>query len=246
MEMPEFQMENLETRLHGAVERFWSIRGRQGEEQGLRTGRRDAGARSQVTGGKQVDGLIELTRDLLLENGVPGDAIHTNRKLELPGFFRPEKKWDLIAVQRDRLFAAMEFKSHVGPSFGNNYNNRCEESIGSAADLRTAYREGAFQDSAPPWIGYLMLLEDIEGSRRPITVKEPNFRAFDAFRNASYQQRYSATLMRLLREGLYDATCFLLTGRHGGSVDIIEPNEELRYKRFVSSLLGHIAGAMSV
>jgi len=51
--------------------------------------------------------------------------------------------------------AAIEFKSQVG-SFGNNYNNRTEEAIGSASDIWGAYREGAFKPSARPWLGYLM------------------------------------------------------------------------------------------
>jgi len=62
--------------------------------------------------------------------------------LELPGYYRSEKKWDLIALSGGELVAAMEFKSQVGPSFGNNFNNRCEEAIGSATDFWVAFREG--------------------------------------------------------------------------------------------------------
>ena len=50
------------------------------------------------------------------------------------------------------LLAAFEFKSQVGPSFGNNFNNRTEEALGSATDLWTAFREGAFQTSQRPWL----------------------------------------------------------------------------------------------
>ena len=39
-----------------------------------------------------------------------------------------------------RLLAVIELKSQVGPSFGNNFNNRTEEAIGSAVDFWTAYR----------------------------------------------------------------------------------------------------------
>ncbi len=39
------------------------------------------------------------------------------------------KKWDLLVVE-GCLIAAIEFKSQVG-SFGNNYNNRTEEALGS-------------------------------------------------------------------------------------------------------------------
>ncbi len=37
-------------------------------------------------------------------------------------------------VSEGKLLAGIEFKSQVG-SFGNNYNNRTEEAIGSAADI---------------------------------------------------------------------------------------------------------------
>jgi hypothetical protein len=61
--------------------------------------------------------------------------------LTLPGFFRPTKLWDMLVIHEGKLIAAIELKSQVGPSFGNNFNNRTEEAIGNAHDLWTAYRE---------------------------------------------------------------------------------------------------------
>lgn len=72
--------------------------------------------------------------------------------LELPGYFRPNKKWDLLVVDKNELVIAIEFKSQVGPSFGNNFNNRTEEAMGTALDIWTAYREGVFgAQQAPGW-----------------------------------------------------------------------------------------------
>lgn len=51
--------------------------------------------------------------------------------LTLPGYFRPTKLWDLLVIYKGELIAAIELKSQVGPSFGNNFNNRTEESIGT-------------------------------------------------------------------------------------------------------------------
>jgi hypothetical protein len=45
----------------------------------------------------------------------------------LPGYFRPTKLWDVLVIHDKRLLAAIELKSQVGPSFGNNFNNRTEE-----------------------------------------------------------------------------------------------------------------------
>ena len=37
-----------------------------------------------------------------------------------------EKQWDLVLVIDGQLVGAVELKSHIGPSFGNNFNNRTE------------------------------------------------------------------------------------------------------------------------
>jgi hypothetical protein len=44
-------------------------------------------------------------------------------------------------------------------------------------------------DPRPPFLGWLMLLEDCPASRTPVAVREPHFRVFDEFRNASYAMR---------------------------------------------------------
>ncbi len=113
-----------------------------------------------------MNGFISVIRDLLEESGIGKPVIFTERSVELPGWFRPEKKWDLLVVVEGCLIAAIEFKSQVG-SFGNNYNNRTEEALGSATDIQAAYREGAFKPSARPWLGYLMLLEEAPDSITP-------------------------------------------------------------------------------
>ena len=143
----------LDLKLRSAVSQFWSSRETQAQKQGIKTGIRDAGARTAVTGGSQMDGFVALVRDLLEESGVDRPVVYCERHIELPGWFRPEKKWDLLVVVEGCLIAAIEFKSQVG-SFGNNFNNRTEEALGSAADLWAAYREGAFKPSTRPWLGF--------------------------------------------------------------------------------------------
>jgi hypothetical protein len=128
--------------------------------------------------------------------------VYCSKAIELPGFFRPEKKWDLIVVHQDVLVAAVEFKSHIGPSFGNNFNNRSEEAIGSAQDIWTAFREGAFRTSDRPWLGFVMLLEDCEGSTRPVQVKQPHFDVFPEFQEASYSDRYKLLMTKLVLQEL--------------------------------------------
>ena len=229
---------DLEKQLRKAVHQFWALRGQQAEKQGEAEGDRDRGDRRAVTGGKHLDGFRELVADLLVVSGLQRATVYWRQKTELPGWYRAEKNWDLLVVADGKLVAIVEFKSQVG-SFGNNFNNRTEESLGNATDLWAAYEEGAFRPSERPRLGYLMLLEDSPGSQKPVRVKEPHFDVFPEFRDASYARRYDLLLTKLVRSRLYDAACFLLSSRTGGKKgQYREPNPELSFRTFVTSLLG--------
>lgn len=116
-------MRNPRKRVSEAVRHFWETRSLQATQQGAATGRKDAGERGSVTGGAQLDGFTGLLKDVLLEAGLEESAVHWKRRKDLPGYYRPEKCWDLLAVVNGRLLAVVECKSQVGPSFGNNYNS---------------------------------------------------------------------------------------------------------------------------
>ncbi len=236
-------MEDLDRQIRVAVRHFWRTRTRQGRHQGFRTGRRDYGNRTATTGGKQLDGFSKLVSDLLVEHGLPETVIFLNGRenLTLPGFFRPTKQWDLVVVAGESLLASVEFKSLCGPSFGNNYNNRVEEAVGNSTDLWTAYREGAFQTSPRPFLGYLMLLEEAETSTRPVAVHERHFPVFGEYRGASYAGRCEESVRRLMRERCYDAACLLLSNRRTGTRGTYaEPAADLTFERFARLLCNHV------
>jgi len=86
-------IKNLEGLVSDAVAHYWRTRKTQKAKQRNR-GVSDAGLRSAVTGGAQMDGFITLFRDLLV-------------------------------IKNRQLIVAIEAKSQVGPSFGNNFNNSC-------------------------------------------------------------------------------------------------------------------------
>src|SRR5229473_2608170 len=228
---------DLQKRLKRAIKHFWHTRETQPQKQGSKTGSRDAGLRTAVTGGRQMDGFISLVRDYLCTNGLPTAHVYCEKKIELPGWYRPEKKWDLLVVGDGRFVAGIKFKSQVG-SFGNNYNNRTEEAIGSATDIWAAFREGAFKPSARPWLGYMMLLEEAPASMRPVKAREPHFMVFPELSAAPYGPRYEILLTKLVRERLYDSACFLLSNARGGvKGDYREPATELTFEKFITSLL---------
>lgn len=234
---------DLDKRVQRAIRYFWKTREMQAQKQGGASGTKDAGARSAVTGGAQMNGFVSLVYDLLCENGVPKAEIYCEKSIELPGWYRPEKKWDLLIVSDGKLLAGIEFKSQVG-SFGNNYNNRTEEAIGSATDLWAAYREGAFAPSARPWLGYLMLLEEAPGSLNAVRAREPHFSVFPEFKDASYAKRYEILLTKLVRERLYDGACFLMSNAADGRKGFYkEPAPELGFRNFIEPLIAKAIAA---
>ena len=177
---------DLDQQLRKAIIFFWKQRGSQSKKQGGEELDKDRGDRTAVTGGKHLDGFRELVATLLEAAGLQRATIYWRKKTELPGWFRAEKNWDLLVVADGKLVAIVEFKSQVG-SFGNNFNNRTEESLGNAADLWAAYRRRRVQTiGCRPWLGYVMMLEDAPRSNAPVRVKQPHFNVFPEFRNASY------------------------------------------------------------
>lgn len=187
-------------------------------------------------------GALELlVIDAIVDVGVDTSHIRTGTKLELPGYYRSEKRWDLLVVADGHLVAAIEFKSQVGPSFGNNANNRSEEAIGSAEDIWTAYREGRFGSNPPPFIGYFFLLEDCARVHGPVGNKQPYFPVDPAFTDASYAMRYALLCERLMLERKYSATCLTLATNEA-STRVSHPSPALAFRPFIAALTSHVRG----
>jgi hypothetical protein len=91
-----------------------------------------------------------------------------------------------------------------------------------------------------------MLLEDCDGSARPVAVAEPHFSVFPEFRGASYCRRYELLLRKLVHEKLYDAAAFLTSTEKGGPRgNFTEPAEDLTMRRLLASFAGHVAGYLA-
>jgi hypothetical protein len=233
---------NFEVKARDAVKAFWGNREAARQKQ-IESGKQDQGERASVTAGKNMDGFLALVKDIVHANGLEHADIHLARRvLTLPGYFRPTKLWDMLVINKGRLVAALEFKSHVGPSFGNNFNNRAEEAIGTAHDLWTAYREGAFGENPRPFVGWMMMLEDSGGSHSPVRDASPNFKLFPEFAGASYAERYNIMCRKLMQEQLYSTASVIVSPRSAsGTGEYKELSEMTGLKTFVTSLAGHIA-----
>mgnify|MGYP001461242901 CR=1 FL=1 len=238
---PNDSTKNLHKNTAVAVAHYWQTRETQKRRQ-EKNGKTDHGLRSAVTGGAQMDGFIDLFSNLIKRAGIPEECIFRKKAVELPGFFRPTKEWDLLVVRRGILIAAIEAKSQVGPSFGNNFNNRTEEAMGSALDLWTAYRDRAYLDSPQPFLGYFFMLEDCEASNRPVGIREPHFKVLPEFIGASYMRRYELFCRKLVLERHYTASAFIASSEGDGLTGAFKtPADDLSVERFARVLVAHAA-----
>ena len=229
---------DYERKTREAIMAFWGNREKAKKKQ-IESGKADQGERAGVTGGKNMDGFIALVIDIIKANGLAHAKIHQERAvLTLPGYFRPTKLWDLLVMDKGELIAAIELKSQVGPSFGNNFNNRVEEALGNATDFWAAYKMGTYQPSLRPWLGYLFMLEEAPVSIRPRRrIQLPHFQVDGAFQEKSYLECYKEVCTRLVRERLYDACCFFSSSRAGGlKGKFSEPAPEIGVESFAISL----------
>jgi type II restriction enzyme len=232
---------NYQAATKRAIQTFWGNRQAALTAQSQRQ-KQDAGTRGAVTNGKNLDGFVDLISEIVRANGLKNASIHRQKGLVvLPGYFRPTKQWDLLVMNGSRLVAALEFKSQVG-SFGNNYNNRTEEAIGTAQCLWTAYREGALGESPRPFLGWLMVVEDSPGSTTPVRNDSPHFPVFQEFQGASYLDRYDLLCRKLVKEQLYTAACVLATPatakKSGAYRELSAPTG---IGNFLITLAGHVA-----
>jgi hypothetical protein len=232
---------DYEQRTREAVKAFWKNREAARQKQ-IEMGKADQGERAGVTAGKNMDGFLALVVDLIQANGLDKAEIHQNRAtLTLPGYFRPTKLWDLLVIYKQELIAAIELKSQVG-SFGNNFNNRAEEAIGTAHDFWTAYREGSLGRQPRPFVGWLMMVEDTPKSRSAVRDASPHFPIFEEFQGASYLRRYDLLCQKLVRERLYTTASLITSSRsaveHG---QFTEMSAMTGVRTFVTALAGHVA-----
>lgn len=211
--------------------------GRRQEERG----KHDQGERSKVTSGKHLDSVAAALCDDLVSVGYsPEGVYYENGCLTLPGWFRPTKVWDLAAFDGEDLLAVIELKS-INSSFGNNCNNRVEESLGSAVDAALAIEHGLIPYRVlPPIIGYVMVVRLCERSTRyGEKVRNTIFPVDDVFLGASYLDRLTELGRRLIGERLYQAVW--IVGVDPSSGRVVEPDQNLSYENFIATLESQLA-----
>ena len=214
--------EEIVAKVAKAAAFYWKTRRGQARKQ-KRSGTQDAGTRGQVTGGKHLNGFAKLVQEIGIKAGCRKEEIFFNTSIPLPGYYRPQKNWDVVFLHDGKLLAAIELKSQSG-SFSNNFNNRSEEVVGVSRDFWTAYREKAFGTGEAPWLGYFFFLEDSKASAHPVALSKSPLPPFAIFEGTSYQQRYEILCERLMLERDYTSTALVLSSKNGASIRDGGPN----------------------
>ena len=202
----------------------------------IERGVRDQGARSQVTSGKHLDPVAQAIRADLIDAGYHENEVYYEGDcLRLPGWFRPSKDWDLLAFDNEDLLAILELKS-INSSFGNNANNRTEESLGSAVDAAHAIKNSLIPfQTKPPMLGYVLVVRLCRESTKPGGVSLNSVYPMDEiYTHASYFKRLSVMCRRLLAERIYQAVW--IVGVNPETGEIVEPEADLTYEKFIASL----------
>lgn len=126
------------------------------------------------------------------------------------GYFRHSKKWDVVCWHEGAPKIAVEVKTQAG-SYANNENNRYEEALGNALDLRAKYRDGV-------GIGFLFVICEEEESlrKRPQVAPDEDAR----FQDTTHVERRIIFARRIADyflngDKFYDAAAVLIIGRDG-------------------------------
>lgn len=235
--MSKYKDKDLKKRVCQAVQGFWQSRN-SAQGRNKESAKKDVGNRGAVTHGKAMDGFIGMISDLVEQLGCEQVRICTRKgENTLPGYFRATKSWDLLIFYGEILLATIELKSQVG-SIGNNFNNRVEESIGSALDFWTAHNEHAFGNGKPPFLGWLMLVEDCADSRKAPDQESLHFDIFGVFKEKSYIERYAAFCERAVFKRLYHSAALIVAAQGVGTYKSITSLTSA--ENFIKELMTHL------
>lgn len=213
---------NYDKKIVNAIKSFWDTKTKQGN----------------VLAGRQLDAFLEILTCVAVDAGVPKECVYLKNN-HIPGYYRATKDWDLLVISpKGNLVAAIELKSQIG-SYGNNLNNRTEESLGSSEDFWTAFREGSFRCTQSPWLGYMMVVGKDEGSTHVVKVNEPHYEVRPEFKGASYLERYKILCERLVLEHKYSAVALVVTS---GKSHYESLSDRISIESFISSFRGYLLG----
>jgi hypothetical protein len=205
-------IEKLKQKLHYSVDSFISNRNGRGRDTAVK--------------GTALDRLATCIEDIIKD--ISTDVvILKGRRASVPGFFRPSKNWDIVIKKDNQILAVIELKS-LTRSHGNNFNNRVEESLGNAIDLKVYHEH---MEINCPFIGYLLLIDDSLETNKKRT--SPIHGTLDKFKNTSYFERAHILCDHLNSKNIYNSAQ-VISYQHIQEKDIAV--ESKGFEEFITSL----------
>lgn len=193
---------------------------------------RNGKGRETAVRGTALDQLIQIVKNVV-EKCFPNKLeILIGKKACVPGFFRPSKNWDIVVKNNNDIIAAIELKSLVR-SHGNNYNNRVEECLGCALDIKTYYKN---LNKPCPFLGYLLVINDEECTQK----KRRNFDLMmKKFTDTSYLDRKRIECEELVNQNIYHSAQLIEFTPHPKYCEQVEVNHS-GFNIFLNNLIDHI------
>lgn len=188
-------------------------------------GKSDTGA--QARNAKHMQSIAMFVRQMFIDAGLPEADVTVDSII--PGYYRRSKNWDVVAMHKGHLVGVVELKSQAS-SPGNNANNRIEEAIGSAVDVKAVQElTGAFGNLGV-WAAWCMTFNRGAENGYPIqlTAVQKNRLRFpltdSAFDDMTYAKQYAKAVERFIAQKVYDAGWMLITWVNSdGTVGYDEP-----------------------
>lgn len=174
-----------------------------------------------------MDGFADLTRAAARHAGLSNDAVRVGTTL--PGLFGPTTQWDLTVAHDGRLLAALKLTAMVAgaASAPVEFRDTAPEALALAHDLRAAWQSSVNHPGRahilvsgearrwphPPFLGYLLLIEDCVEAHWPAVTSAPTF---DEFTGRSHVERSRILCDRLVRHGGWSGAALLLSDAKAG------------------------------
>jgi hypothetical protein len=187
---------------------------------------RKGGGRETAVKGTALDRMATCIEDIIKDISTDF-SILKGRKASVPGFFRPSKNWDIVIKRDNVILAVIELKS-LTRSHGNNFNNRVEESLGNAIDLRVYHEH---MEMTCPFIGYLLLIDDsVETNKKRNTSSAHG--TLEKFKNTGYFERAHILCDHLNSKNIYHSAQVISYQHISGDIAV----ESKGFEQFITSL----------
>lgn len=216
----------MSDKVKSAIVELWSQRNT-GQAQ-------DLGSFSFSDHQRAIGMLEDAVVEALVARGVDRSWILQGRQADMPGAYGIGRPWDIVIVKDDVPLAAIVWKALRGPNVLHNINNRIQELISCAFDVRRKYGIPDL-DQYRPHLGLLFAMEDCDSANRPHSFYGDSRypRLGDGL---SPKERLSEVFRRFREDALYDEVCYVTSTSTPHPI-MDEPDPEMGVDGFIDGIV---------